>query len=98
MVKDNRLCENCLLANHTVDTCFKKFVCDVEGCGKKHTSFIHGIDTVNPTSHVTSIVNKSPSNNNVLMPIVPIVVNGSVKTYALLDTGSSASLCSSILV
>lgn len=45
-VKRNRLCENCLLGNHQVDNCRRSSVCSIEGCGKKHTRFIH-IDDVN---------------------------------------------------
>ena len=32
------------------------------------------------------------------MPIVPIIVNGTYETYALLDTGSNSSFCTNRLV
>ena len=36
--------------------------------------------------------------SSVLMPIVPISVNGTYETYALLDTGSNSSFCTNRLV
>jgi len=40
-VRDNRLCDNCLLPNHQAATCRRQTVCSVPGCGKKHTKYIH---------------------------------------------------------
>lgn len=40
-VRDNRLCENCLLPNHQASACRRQTVCSVPGCGKKHTRYIH---------------------------------------------------------
>ena len=39
VVKRHNLCENCLLGNHNVDSCFKTSICSVPGCGKKYTKF-----------------------------------------------------------
>ena len=41
VVKRHNLCENCLLGNHNVDSCFKTSICSVPGCGKKHTMFFY---------------------------------------------------------
>ena len=41
IVKKNKLCFNCLLSGHSSRECNKKSVCSVEGCGRKHTKFIH---------------------------------------------------------
>ena len=41
LVKDNNLCENCLLNNHKTADCRKMTRCTVDGCNEKHTKFIH---------------------------------------------------------
>lgn len=41
LVKENKLCENCLLGNHRTSECRRPTVCTVPGCGQKHTKFIH---------------------------------------------------------
>jgi hypothetical protein len=43
MVKAARLCFNCLNGRHTVNNCRSTRVCDVPGCGKKHSKFLHRI-------------------------------------------------------
>ena len=35
------LCHNCLLPTHETINCDKRSVCSVQGCGKKHTMYIH---------------------------------------------------------
>ena len=50
LVKKHKLCENCLLSNHVTLNCRKPSVCSVEGCGQKHTKFIH----VNQTKNVSN--------------------------------------------
>ena len=40
-VKQNRLCFLCLQSGHGSNDCEKKYRCTVEGCGKKHSKFIH---------------------------------------------------------
>jgi hypothetical protein len=41
LVSDNRLCELCLMGNHTTANCMKKYTCTVDGCGQRHSKFIH---------------------------------------------------------
>ena len=41
LVKEHKLCENCLIANHTAVECRKPSICTVPGCGRKHTKYIH---------------------------------------------------------
>ena len=103
-VKTNRLCENCLLNNHVVKDCRSPSVCTVPGCGERHTKFIH----VNPVDAASgSSVNvlqtdvmcsKNLTHQNVMMPTVPVVVNGKREVSALLDTASNSSFCSKALV
>lgn len=100
VVQKNNLCPNCLLGNHPVEKCFKKSVCSVPGCGKKHTKFIHDDDV--PLGNIIHVNNNSANvmsnESSVLMPIIPIYVNDSIQTYALLDTGSSRSFCTKNLL
>ena len=41
--KDNRLCFNCLRPGHMLTACGLNRTCSVEGCGRKHTKFLHQI-------------------------------------------------------
>ena len=99
VVKRHNLCENCLLGNHNVDSCFKTSICSVPGCGKKHTKFLHD-ESVQGNNRISTVINNSVNvmTNSVLMPIVPIIVNDSYATYALLDTGSNSSFCTKRLM
>ena len=49
MVKQFKLCFNCLKAGHRAYKCRKMSVCSVPGCGMKHSRFIH-TDPVSPSS------------------------------------------------
>jgi hypothetical protein len=110
VVKDHKLCENCLLSNHVVSNCRKPSVCSVEGCGKKHTKFIH-IDQVNNDRNVDTTVSGSHENrvkvvNNsitkvgtdVYVPVVSVKVNHKCDALALLDTASTSTFCTRKLV
>ena len=66
LVKDKKLCFNCLLPFHTAHTCYKQPVCSVPGCGKKHTKFVH-VDTNIDDIPVDSVVDRgSPIPDNVV--------------------------------
>ena len=41
LVKDKRLCLNCLNVGHFVRACPKRSFCKVEGCSGKHSTFLH---------------------------------------------------------
>ena len=105
IVKQYKLCENCLMGNHETSKCRKNSVCSVNGCGKRHTKFIHVDDVVNQnegnendnTVKVAS-ANSVFSDSQVYMPIVEVRVNDCYTTYALLDTASTNSFCSKNLV
>ena len=58
-VKQNKLCENCLMSNHTTDDCRKPGRCTV--CNAKHTRFIHIENVSQGLNESTS----NPSLNNV---------------------------------
>ena len=98
LVKSKKLCENCLLANHATVNCRNPSVCDVVGCGKKHSKFLH----INPSRNVPNnvgitngVTNASTDvdDQRVFMPIVQVHVNGSHQTGALLDSASSSTFC-----
>ena len=87
-VSDKKLCSVCLSPAHITDDCTTNYVCSVKGCNIKHSRVLHVYD--NPVS----VSNNVNVNNSVLMPIIPVIVNGIYHTYALLDTGSSDTFCS----
>ena len=91
LVKQYSLCENCLRGNHTTDECLNPNRCST--CKEKHTRFLHipaGKQVTNANVHANS--------HSVHMPVVEVVVNGTYRTYALLDTASSSSFATQDLV
>ena len=81
--------------NHVIEDCRKPYRCNVDGCKANHSRLLHPESTSTVASS-NVVVNNDVSSNacHVLMPIVPVTVNDSFHTYALLDTGSSRSFCS----
>ena len=54
------LCHNCLLPTHQTSDCEKQLVCSVNGCGKKHTMYIHiNEDKGNVVNSQTDVVQMS---------------------------------------
>jgi hypothetical protein len=103
LVRQNNLCENCLLANHNVSNCRKQGICTVPGCGKKHTRYIHvKRSNANVTGGVNSFETNSVKLNEAetdfLLPVVPVIVNDKIHTHAFLDFGSTTSFCTKDLV
>jgi hypothetical protein len=102
-VKENKLCENCLWGNHVVTDCRKDSCCTVPGCGQRHTRYLHVNDSHNQenATHTeqSSVTNASVNADvNVLLPIVPVLVNNKHSTHALLDNASTNTYCSQALV
>ena len=102
VVKQHNLCENCLLPGHDASRCRKTSVCSVEGCGKKHTKFIHVDEVVGSKNHEDTQVKVSSNNvhtgSSVYMPVVQVRVNDNCNAYALLDTASTNTFCTRQLV
>ena len=102
-VHDHKLCENCLLSNHSTENCRKVSVCDIPGCGKKHTRYIH-VDPPSPEKKEGIKKGRHVEANNidveaeVHMPIVNLKVNDTYHVRALLDSASSSTFCSRKLV
>ena len=98
-VKTNKLCENCLLKGRLLQSCISKFNCRKDGCSQRHHTLLHKEQTVeNVVSNKIQIsYNETISPNTYLQIIPDIVSNGSksIRTNALLDTGSDSTFVTS---
>ena len=103
-VEEKSLCKNCLFPGHAASDCRCPYICKIDGCNQKHSKLIHIshasnnnmlVSSNSSTANANTSVTNCLSNNadSVYMPVVPIVVNDAILTYALLDTGSSCSFC-----
>ena len=111
VVNKYKLCENCLMSNHTTQMCRRPTRCTVPDCNQKHTKFIHinnrsSDSAVEVNSGNDSIVNDGvrlinanvSTNSDVHMPVIAVSVNHSREVCALLDSGSSNSFITKALV
>ena len=89
-VKTNNLCVLCLNNDHSVSDCRSTYTCRINDCGEKHSSALHVIK--NKSDTVGNCVQTSDK-SNVSIPTVPVIINSTFQTSALLDTGSSTSFC-----
>ena len=64
LVNRHQLCHNCLRDKHTADICGKKSVCFVDGCGEKHTMYLH----ISKPKAEQSGASRSPSGGNNVNP------------------------------
>ena len=103
-VNDKKLCHNCLMSNHLVDSCRKPSVCSVPGCGQKHTKFIH-IDNNSTASstplarvHRAEVDTVDMSGMHLCLPLVNVIVDNKCSVLAMLDTGSTTTFCTQKLV
>ena len=102
------MCFACLQPGHRADHCSRTDCCWKENCNKKHTTLLHPPPPP-PTSDKKPAFSESAEcafvgfsknkTNDVMLPIVPVKVRTSsggnfVKTYALLDPGSTTTFCS----
>ena len=106
---EKKLCQNCLKPNHTNVECRSPRRCDIDGCGEKHTKFLHQISTQSTaasstessgTNATNAYCNKT-TNKRIALPIVAVTVkaNGKeLRTNALLDSGSTATFCTEELI
>ena len=108
----NLLCFNCLKPGHSAASCKLKRTC--ESCSKRHNTLLHEstffpVNNEDHSSDQKSVValtknkNENVEHSKVLLSILPVQVwseNNSVMVsrYALLDTGSTTSLCTTSLV
>ena len=91
-VQSKHLCFLCLKPNHNSRECTRTFVCDINGCGKKHNRFLHlprsGDDSQEPSAALndgntqvktTTSVNCNYSKLNsgkIALPIMAVRVRG----------------------
>ena len=96
-VNDNKLCYICLASAHMTNDCKSTYRCTVSECMTRHSKLLH-VDRPNCSNiNSVSVSLNAHCNVSMLMPILPVTVNGVYDTYALLDTGSSHSFCSDAL-
>ena len=62
IVKQNKLCFNCLKPNHYSNKCYMNRICSVPGCGKRHTKFLHSSDRPDDNPRFTTAPNRAPFN------------------------------------
>ena len=95
-VNTNKLCTLCLANDHSISQCRSTYICRVNNCGEKHSSALHVYNS-QPSTMVNHCV-QSCDKSNILMPTVPVVIDGTCHTFALLDSGSSTTFCSKRLM
>ena len=93
-VSDKRLCNVCLSQGHTTNDCTTNYMCPVNDCNGKHSKLIHVDKPSLSCGNASLSLNVTNCHTSVLMPVLPVTINGIYNTYASLDTGSSHSFCS----
>ena len=104
-------CYICLQRGHMASMCQTESRCATNGCGGKHHTLLHraarpkfnALETSLQSSGEQEILNRVQSSavnsrqeSRVILPIIPVIVNGK-KVNALLDTGSTQSLITTCL-
>ena len=92
-VSDNKLCNGCLSQGHAANDC-TNYMCPVNDCNGKHSNLIRVDKPSLSCGNALLSFNVTNCHTSVLMPVLPVTINGIYITYALLDTGSSHSFCS----
>ena len=62
-VRANKLCVNCLVSGHFVQDCPKRSFCRIQGCTKKHSTYLHVKETP-PNQSEKEGQTESPANPN----------------------------------
>ncbi|XP_045506279.1 uncharacterized protein LOC123702546 [Colias croceus] len=96
-MKKARTCFQCIVSTHLRSRCKHK-KCDIDGCDKPHHPMLHEEKIAieeKPTEVVLSTTINS-NNQAVLLKVCPVYIKSDgekqIKTYALLDEGSTISL------
>lgn len=102
-LKSKGLCFSCLQHGHMGKFCTRKLSCQV--CSRVHPTVLHQDNTNRGSDRSVPVVNgfATDSRSDHALSIVPVVVkagNGDkcIRTYAFLDTGSTASFCTEKLM
>ena len=99
-VTDNELCSCsvCLSPNHVTDVCRVDYRCPILDCNARHSKYIHVDSSDASVSSSSNFAVNISRDHYVMLPILPVTINNTFHTYALLDTGSSNSFCSRRLI
>ena len=106
LVKRKGLCFRCLNTGHMIGSCSAKEGCSVDGCKKpNHHSLLHmplkdSEGETRPAVLHSICSCKEEKGRLPYLPVLPVKVksgNKTLTTYALLDTGSQQTFCSSKL-
>jgi hypothetical protein len=82
-VKSHNLCLLCFSPNHVTNECTRSYVCDANGCGAKHSRYVH-IDVA--ASMAGNACHNASSFSAACIPVAAVAVDG-VETLTVLDTG-----------
>ena len=108
-----RLCFNCLKSkSHIAKDCPSQGRCKVNDCRRRHNSLLHydsNLPTQSPSkengetaSNKTTVTSTVQTACKARLKVVPVEVascsNKTTRTYAFLDDGSNATLCSTRLI
>jgi len=103
---ESKLCFNCLKSGHFAGSCRLQRTCPVDGCGKKHTKFLHLKSQGSNEQHPEVAMNRASCGavgmgvaTRIALPVVAVNVRADdakqpILTYALLDPGSTNTFCS----
>ena len=89
-----------LSPNHATDVCRVDYRCHIPDCNARHSKYIHvdnSVASVSSNNNFTMDITIS-HDDYIMLPILPVTINNTFHTYALLDTGSSNSICSRRLI
>lgn len=106
LVRESRLCFNCLRPAHFARDCKLTITCTIPGCGKRHSKYLHPPSVSNTDksdSATASCGAASCDRGRVALPVVAVMVGAvgsdeKIQTYALLDSGSTNTFCSERLI
>ena len=98
-IQKNRRCFCCLKFGHPVKGCKSKKKCGKDGCEKIHHELLHLSQEVVAEAEVVTLAKHSQEKkgNSVNLLILPVKLkgpNGTIDTFAMLDSGSTATLIS----
>ena len=99
-VQNKKLCKSCLSKGHQLDACTSKFTCRKNDCSQKHHTLLHE-DKTNELVSNTPESSNSKTSPSTFLQIIPVnLINGkkTIKTNALLDTGSDSTFITNDIV
>ena len=101
--RKHRLCFNCLEPGHNARECRRRGRCIVKDCGRKHHTLLHQDSANVAVNGYAGRSSNGAGTKRIALPIVAVKVRAPgksafIKTYALLDSGSTSSFCSEKLL